>query len=69
MTDEKCHVFLAEGIQITDAPDTEESESIERRLVTATEAVEMARSGKMKTAPCALGLLMCEPLLRERGYL
>ena len=63
MTNEKCHVFLAEGVEISKKQKTEASESIEVQLVPATKAVELARSGAMKTGPCALAVLLCEPLL------
>lgn len=65
LTDEKCHVFLAEGVELTKQQKTEATESIEVRLVPATEAVELAQNGKMKTAPCALALLLCAPLLAK----
>lgn len=67
-TDEKCHVFLAEGVELTTKPQQEASESIETELVPVTEALEMARTGKMKTGPCALAVLLCEPHLK-REYL
>ena len=65
MTDEKCHVFLAEGVELAKNPRTESSESIETQLVPADKAMELARSGAVKTAPCALALLLCEPLLEK----
>ena len=69
LTDEKCHVFLAENVDISREPKTESTEAIKIELRPADEVVEMARSGKMKNSPCALAVLWCEPLLRERGYL
>ena len=63
ITNEKCHVFLAEGVELAKKPKTESSESIETQLVTVEKALELARSGAIKTAPCALALLLCEPLL------
>lgn len=69
LTDEKCHVYLAEGARLSKEPKTEASETLETELVSADEAVTLARSGKMKTGPCALAVLLCEPLLRDRGYL
>jgi ADP-ribose pyrophosphatase len=65
MSDEKCHVFLAEGVELTKKPKTESTESIEIKLVPAAKAFELARSGAVKTAPCALALLLCEPLLNK----
>ena len=65
MTDEKCHVYLAEGVELAKKPKTESSESIETQLVPVDKAMELARSGAVKTAPCALALLLCEPLLAK----
>ena len=69
LTDEKCHVFLAENVDGTRTPDIESTEENRIRLVPADEVVEMARAGKMKSGPCTLAVLWCEPLLRERGYI
>lgn len=68
LTDEKCHVYLAEDVTFSEEPERESSESIETKLVPAGEAVRLARTGAIKTAPCALALLLCEPLLINRGY-
>ncbi|HSH37501.1 MAG TPA: NUDIX hydrolase, partial [Chthoniobacterales bacterium] len=65
MTDEKCHVYLAQGVELSKNPKTESSEAIETQVVPAVKAIELARSGAMKTAPCALALLLCEPLLAK----
>ena len=65
MSDEKCHVYLAQGVELSKKPKTESTESIETQLVPVEKAMELARSGGMKTAPCALALLMCEPLLAK----
>lgn len=65
LTDEKCHVFLAEGVELTKEQKTESTESIELQLIPAHEAVALAQNGKMKTAPCALALLLCAPLLEK----
>lgn len=65
MSDEKCHVFLAQDVELSKKPKTESSESIETQLVAVEKALELARSGAMKTAPCALALLLCEPLLAK----
>jgi ADP-ribose pyrophosphatase len=66
---EKCHVFLAENVEVTREPQTEPSEEIEVKLYSADQVIEMARHGKMKDSPCTLGVLLCESLLRERGYI
>lgn len=67
VTNEKCHVFLAEDVEFTTEPKTEASETLEMQLVPIEEALELARSGQMKTAPCALAVLLCEPLLHRRA--
>jgi ADP-ribose pyrophosphatase len=64
-SDEKCHVFLAQGVEISQEPDREQSESIRMQRLPAGEVFELARRGEMKTAPCALAVLLCEPLLRR----
>ncbi|MBA3883164.1 MAG: NUDIX hydrolase [Chthoniobacterales bacterium] len=63
ITNEKSHVFLAEGVELSREQKTEASESIEVHLISVGKAVELARTGAMKTAPCALAVLLCEPLL------
>ena len=65
VTDEKCHVFLAEGVELSQEPQTEASETIEMQLVPIAEALQLARTGKMKTAPCALAVLLCEAHLHR----
>ncbi len=67
MTNEKCHVFLAQGVELRREQKTEASESIEIEMVRVGKAIELARSGAMKTGPCALAVLLCEPLLRDVG--
>jgi 8-oxo-dGTP pyrophosphatase MutT (NUDIX family) len=68
-TDEKCHVFLAEDVDLAERARTENTEEIHVELMPAEQAVAFARTAKMKTGPCALAVLLCEPLLRERGYI
>jgi ADP-ribose pyrophosphatase len=65
-SNEKCHVFLAEGVKLSKEPKREESESIKTQLLPAAEVVELARRGEMKTGPCALAVLLCEQLLRKQ---
>lgn len=69
MTDEKCHVYLAEGVELSKEQKTESSEEIRLQLVAVEKAIELARSGAMKTGPCALAVLLCEPLLDKLGSL
>ena len=65
MSDEKCHVYLAEGVELSKKQNTETSEQIKVQLVSIEKAVELARSGAMTTGPCALAVLLCEPLLAK----
>ena len=67
LTDEKCHVFLAQGVELSEQPQSEASETIEKQLVPVEKALELARSGAIKTGPCALAILLCEPLLTQLG--
>ena len=65
-SDEKCHVFLAEGVKLERKPQREESEAIKTQLVPVAEALELAERGQMKSAQCALAVLVCEPRLHVR---
>ncbi|MEO7724554.1 MAG: NUDIX hydrolase [Chthoniobacterales bacterium] len=67
LSDEKCHVFLAENVTLS-ASDREAGDSIEVKTLPVAEAVDLVRRGEMRDAQCALAILLCEPLLRERGY-
>jgi ADP-ribose pyrophosphatase len=67
LTDEKCHVFLATGVELTKQQQTEESETIRVQLVSIEKALELARTGAVQTGPCSLAILMCEPQLRQLG--
>jgi ADP-ribose pyrophosphatase len=69
MSDEKCHVYLALGVELKQKPDSEATESLEMHPMPAAEAIKLARGGRVKTAPCALSLLLCEDALRRHGYL
>jgi ADP-ribose pyrophosphatase len=66
MSDEACHVFLATGVSLSQEPNREPSESLKTLLVPAIEGVALAASGKMKTGPAALAVLMCADRLRAR---
>ena len=63
MSDETCHVFLAEGVEFTGEQKTEASETIEIERVSVRAGLELARSGAIKTGPSALAILLCEPFL------
>lgn len=68
-SDELSHVFIAWGTRLAQQPEQEETEEIRVRAVRAAEALRLARSGEMKTAPCALALWWSEEHLRQRGFL
>lgn len=65
ISDEVCHIFLARGVALDHAAETEPGEHLEPLLVPVAEAVRLAREGRMKTGTCALALLLCESRLRE----
>lgn len=69
MSNEKCHVYLALDVELSQEPKTEETESIEMQIVPVAEALHLARTGQIKTGPCALALLLCEERLKQHGYL
>ena len=58
-SDETCHVFLAEGVKLDRKPQREESEAIQTQVVPLAEAFELARHAQLKSAPCALAVLLC----------
>jgi len=68
LMNEKCHVFLAEEVALQD-PDRGAAELMETRLLQAGEALALVRAGRMTDGQCALAILLCEPRLREKGYL
>ncbi len=68
LTDEKCHVFLAEGVVLSEKPEKEATEKIEVKVMPLPRALALVHAGKMKDGQCALAILLCEPLLRKRGY-
>ncbi len=69
LTDEKCHIFLAEGVVLSEEPEKEATEKIELKVMALKKALALVHAGKMKDGQCALAILLCEPLLREKGYL
>ncbi|HEY5036224.1 MAG TPA: NUDIX hydrolase [Chthoniobacterales bacterium] len=68
LTDEKCHVFLAEDVALSE-PEKEASETIAVKPMPIAKALALVHAGKMKDGQCALAILLCEPLLRKKGYL
>ena len=65
ITDEKCHVFFAEGVELSSPPKRDAGETIELQLTSVAEALELARNGAIKTAPCALAILLCASYLEK----
>jgi ADP-ribose pyrophosphatase len=66
---QRFHVLLALDVTQTEATAPELTEQIEHCPMPARDALHLARTGQMPEGQSALSLLLCEPLLRERGYL
>ncbi len=69
ISDEKLHIFLALDVELKDQPQLEDTELLSVQPMPVTEAIDMARSGKIKDGQSALAILLCEDLLRHHGYL
>lgn len=69
LTDESCHVFLTVGVSMRIQPPSEES--TENRIVRlpVAEVVRRVRAGDICNGPTAFAVLLCEPRLRELGFL
>ena len=65
---QRFHVFLALDVERAAAHRPELTEQIELCPMPASEALHLARSGHMPEGQSALSLLLCENLLRQRGY-
>lgn len=65
ISNEIAHVYLATGVELGEAQ-LEPTELMEMRLVTAEEALRMARTGEIADGPSALALLWCSSLLPNR---
>ncbi len=66
---QRFHVFLALGVERLAASQPEMTEQIEVCPLPVREALHLARAGQMPEGQSALSLLLCENLLRQRGYL
>lgn len=66
---QRFHVFLALDVERAAAHQPELTEQIELCPMPAGEALHLARCGQMPEGQSALSLLLCENLLRQRGYL
>ena len=64
-SDTVCHVMMARGTQLAHAPEREQTEFIEIHPKPVSEAVSLARGGKICDGRSALALLLCEPYLKE----
>jgi ADP-ribose pyrophosphatase len=69
ITGGKCHVYLAEGVELSEEPAREASETLRTELMPVAEVLAFVQAGKMKNGPCALAILLCEPVLVKNGYL
>jgi ADP-ribose pyrophosphatase len=69
LCDEKCHVYLAHGVELNLEPHTESTEEIERVVVSVTEALALAQAGQMKSGPCTLAIFLCQDALVRHGFL
>lgn len=66
---QQFHVFLALDVEHSAASQPEMTEQIALCPTPAREALRLARTGHMPEGQSALCLLLCEDLLRQRGYL
>lgn len=65
---QRFHVFLALDVVQSAECAHEPTERIERCPMSVRNALHLARSGRMPEGQSALSLLLCEDLLRQRGY-
>ncbi len=66
---QRFHVFLALDVVQSAERAHEATEQIEQCPMPIGNALHLARTGQMPESQSALSLLLCELLLRERGYL
>lgn len=66
---QRFHVFLALDVAQSAERTHEATEQIEQCPMPICDALHLAHTGQMPESQSALSLLLCEPLLRERGYL
>ena len=62
---EECHVFLATGVEMNQAPEREPTETVETTPMSIAEAYDAARQGRVTTGPSALALFLCEQYVRS----
>jgi ADP-ribose pyrophosphatase len=65
---QRFHVYLALDVEITGEPEHEETEMIEVVLMPLADTLSLVHAGEMRDGVSALSVMLCESLLRERGY-
>ncbi|MBV9849549.1 MAG: NUDIX hydrolase [Armatimonadetes bacterium] len=65
-SDETCHVFLATGVELTQEPEREPTETVETCPMPIADAYREARAGRVTVGPSALALFLCEERIRRR---
>jgi ADP-ribose pyrophosphatase len=64
--DEKMHLFMAKDL-VAGATALEPGERIENWIVSWEEAMQLARSGKIRDSKTLTGILLCRELLKGNG--
>jgi|SRR5687768_2561933 len=62
------HVYLALDVRLTSTLQHEQTEHIEVMHMPTRDALALVKAGEMRDGVSALSVLLCEPLLRELGY-
>jgi ADP-ribose pyrophosphatase len=66
---EICDAFIAWDVKLNHRAEEEVTEEIDIRVTPAAEAVQLARTGRIITAVCALAVLWSEERLRARNFI
>jgi ADP-ribose pyrophosphatase len=66
ISEEKCHLFLAEGVTPTGQLAREPTEQIELEFMPFADAVELALNGQIVDAPSALAIILAQAALARR---
>lgn len=69
LTDECCHVFLTVGVSMRIPPPSVEGEESRTVRLPVGEVIRRVRCGEISNGPTAFALLLCEPRLRELGFI
>jgi ADP-ribose pyrophosphatase len=67
ISDEKCHLFLAEGLTPTGRMAREPTEQMELEMMPFSRAVELALTGQILDAPSALAIILAHAELTRRA--